>query len=473
MHYNYSMLSKTDYLNYLEAPMHLWAKAHDRLEDTTPSLYDQHLMRQGQQVEALARDYLQQVVLPQYENPQLLWQPVYTDGLYEIRADALVLDPSAHVHDLYEIKSSTSVKPDHIHDLAFQALVLEANLNLRDMFLLYIDKTYRLGQGLDLSQFFTLEALTDVVAIHWEEMEASRRLALEVSQLEKPGPDLACTKPETCPCPALCHPDLSVHPIYNLPRIGKKAVELRKMGITAIQDIPTSFNLNSNQQKHFQAVISGQPVIDHAAIRDALAHLVYPIYFLDYETYNPAVPLFEGYHPYEHIIFQYSLFVIAEPGAAPQHFDCLLTEREDPAPKLVPHLLSNLGPVGSVVVWNQSFEAQRNKELAGHCVEYAERLLGINERLYDLMLIFRNGHYVHPDFKGSASLKAVLPVICPDQRYDQLSISDGTEAMLTWQRLIQVGFPADEHARIEADMREYCKLDTYGMVVIWEALNDL
>ena len=124
-------------------------------------------------------------------------------------------------------------------------------------------------------------------------------------------------------------------------------------------------------------------------------------------------------------------------------------------------------------MWNQSFEAQRNKELADHLPEYAERLLGINDRLYDLMLVFKEGHYVHRDFHGSASLKAVLPVLCPDLGYDKLVISNGEQAMLTWYWIQQGKFTSDELPAIEQALRDYCRLDTFGMVAIWEHLCQL
>jgi hypothetical protein len=136
----------------------------------------------------------------------------------------------------------------------------------------------------------------------------------------------------------------------------------------------------------------------------------------------------------------------------------------------VPDLLSHIGPAGSVIVWNQSFEAGRNRDLARHCPEQADALESINDRLYDLMLIFRKGFYVDPGFHGSASLKAVLPVLCPDLSYDVLNISSGEDAMLTWWQLQQTELAPEQRMRIEKDMLAYCELDTYAMVAILQVL---
>jgi len=465
------MLTKTDFLLYLESPMHLWASAHNQLEIKPPSLFEQHLSSQGQQVESLGHTYFEEVLLPHYPNAQLIWQPSYETRQFKIRVDALIFDADAKAYDLYEIKSSTSVHKRHEYDLTFQVLVLERFLNLRYVYLLHIDKTYIQREFLEIARFFSVENLTEKVDKHRDEITTLREQAWIVTQMDAPQRSFACTKPRTCPCPSLCHPKLPENPIYHIPYIGKKAIQLRVMGITAIEDIPPSFNPNRVQQKHYLAVKSGQPIIDPQAIQASFAELQYPIYFLDYETFNPAIPLFPGYHPYEHIVYQYSLHVINHPGAEPLHFECLLTEAKDPLPKLLPNLFENLGPQGSVVVWNQSFEAHRNKDMAKHCPQYAQQLLDVNERLYDLMLIFKEGHYVHPDFHGSASLKAVLPVLSPELQYKDLVISNGEETMLIWYQFQTGKIPIENQAEIEKAMKEYCRLDTFGMIAIMEKLN--
>ena len=467
------MLSKTDFLLFLESPMHLWAKSHDQIQLKTKTVYEQHLIQQGQRVEALAKDYIETFLLPKYETAQLLWQPSYNDGQFEIRADSLIWDNTEGVYDLYEIKSSTSVHKEHEYDITFQMLLLEEILNLRRTSIIHIDKNYQYEGELDLAKIFIIEDVIENVENRRGDVTILRQEALAVTQMAVPDPALACTKPNTCPCSDLCHPDLPKNPIYDIPYIGRKAYQLREMGIIEIQDIPTSFNLNQKQRKHIQAVKAGQPLINEDDITESLSTLQYPLYFLDYETFNPAIPLFPNYHPYEHVVFQYSLHVIRKPGAEPEHFDCLITEKRDPAPIIVPNLVKNLGSEGSVIVWNQSFEAHRNQDLASHCPSYKAQLESINDRLYDLMLIFRDGLFVHPDFHGSASLKAVLPVLCPELSYDELDVSNGEEAMMTWYWLQTADLSEENLKQTRAAMREYCKLDTFAMVAILEKLEKI
>ncbi|MBG0771949.1 MAG: DUF2779 domain-containing protein, partial [Anaerolineaceae bacterium] len=352
-------------------------------------------------------------------------------------------------------------------------LLLEAIFEIRSVFVLHVNKEYIFGGELNLSQFFIIEDVTDKVSEHRENVLLLREAAWQVTQMANPLQEYACRNPKTCLCPALCHPNLPAHPIYDLPRIGKKATDLRNRGILDIRDIPADFPLNAKQTQHAQAVWSGQARIDAKAIRQWLSNLQFPLYFLDYETFGPAIPLFPGYHPYEQIIFQYSLYTLATPEAEPQHHACLITSREDPEPLVAADLIMNLGPEGSVLVWYQSFEKGRNASLAQHCPELAADLLGINERIIDLMQPFSSSWYIHPAFHGSASLKAVLPVLCPELDYANLKIKDGQEAMLTWYRLQREELSPEEKAEIREDMLAYCQRDTYGMVAIWDHLRKI
>jgi hypothetical protein len=343
----------------------------------------------------------------------------------------------------------------------------------RAIYLIHTNSDYVLQNDLALDQFFTIEEISAKVEKRREDVRKLREAAWQVSQYPTPLPEFACTHPKTCPCPALCHPDLPDHSIYDLPRIGRKATDLREKGILDIRDIPVDYPLNAKQAQHAQAVQSGEALIDRPAIRAWLDELTYPLHFLDFETFAPAVPLFPGYRPFEQVIFQYSLYTIAHPGAAPEHHACLITDRVDPALLLVADLLRHLGPQGSVLVWYAPFERNRNKDLAAHCPDQADALLAINHRLRDLMTPFSAGWFIHPEFHGSASLKAVLPVLCPDLDYADLTIRDGQEAMLTWYRLQMEEIPPEEQAELREAMLSYCQRDTYGMVTIWNKLQNL
>jgi hypothetical protein len=140
---------------------------------------------------------------------------------------------------------------------------------------------------------------------------------------------------------------------------------------------------------------------------------------------------------------------------------------------MVEHLAEHIGESGSVIVWNQSFEATRNKDMAARYPEYAEMLLGINTRMYDLMKIFSQGHYVHPDFHGSASIKAVLPVLVGDISYQDLAIGKGDEAMAAWVEIMRGVLTEEQVEQTKQDLLKYCEQDTMAMVRNWEFLEEM
>lgn len=466
------ILTKTDFMRYLEAPMHLWAEKHSVVE-VQPSPYELHTMEQGKEIHSLAKAFLKSHLLAQNPNLQIMTEQTHTDGPFLNRADMLVFDPEAEVFDLYEIKSSSSVKTEHKYDMAFQALVCETNIPLRNPYLVHVNKEYVKDGSLDLAQFFVIEDLRADIEKLRAEVTAAREDALQMASNPISQGIAECLKPKECICLTLCHPDLPEYPIFDLTRLHKnKAMELKSLGISSILDIPVEFKLTDLQSRIVAAVKNGEPFIDHKAITAELERLEYPLYFLDYESYNPAVPIFDGYKPYQHIVFQYSLHVIEEEGSEIKHVEYLDTDPDDPAPRIVEHLAKHLGKTGSVIVWYRPFEATRNGEMAERYPQHVEYLLGINDRIFDLMEIVSKGHYVHPDFHGSASIKDVLPVLAKEynQRYKQLAVSNGQDAMLAWMQIMSGSLKQEEIETSRQNLVSYCELDTIAMIKIYEAL---
>ncbi len=468
------MITKTDFLYFLDTPMHLWASKHGLIEKP-PSLYDQHLMRQGKEVERLAREFIETQLLAETKT-EIIHEKTFIDGHFQARVDTLSRDPTDGTIDIYEIKSSTSVKKEDQFDVAFQRLVCEANANVRDVFIVILNKNYIRQGELDLAGLFTIVNMNEKINERAKEVAVKREEAWRVASLPTPEGIQTCTKQQNCPCPALCHGDLPAYPIYDIPRLySDKANDLKSRGILSIHNIPDGYSLSSRQDRQVAAVKSGEPFIDTPAIIDGLSKLSYPLSFLDYETYSPAVPLYDGYKPYQHIVFQYSLHVIESPESKPEHRELLLTDEGDPGIKLAEYLSSHIPRKGAVIVWNKPFEAGRNSAMAERYPAYSDVLVDINSRLYDLMKIFSKGLYIHPDFHGSASIKNVLPVLVPKfgQNYAELNVSSGDEAMLAWAEIVLGQIPAEQVQHLRKDLLAYCKLDTLAMIKILEALREV
>ena len=468
-----STITKSDFLQFRESPIHFWAACHDEQTSRSFNEFQQHLAAQGRETERMAYTYLDSVVLPTYEDAELIWQAEYTDGLFYAKLDGLIHDKIRNTYDLYEIKAST--KPDkHLEDIAFQTLVCEANIRINHAYLLHLNKDYLRSGDLQLADLFVCTKMDEDIAGVRDEIMTAREACVRSSQLQDPHNLEPCYKPKDCPCRHLCHPDLPAYPIYDVPRISKdKLNTLRSAGILSIHDIPNDIELSEKQQAVVDVIRSQQPAIDRRSICESLSEIAYPIAFLDYEAALTAIPAYDGYHPNENLAFQYSLHVIETSGADALHYEFLGDGYGDPARHLVAHLSQHMPQAGSVVVWNKTYEQGINTLLGRSYPEYEAFTQNMNARIYDLMNIFRDGHYHHPDFRGSYSIKAILPVLVPQLSYAGMPVAHGGQAVHTWNLLTAPEISTSEKQQLRTELLAYCRLDTLAMVEIWRELQSL
>lgn len=449
------MLTKSDFLLYLKAPLHLWAEKHNKLNKLVPSVYDQHLMRQGYEVEKLAHELL----------PNAIWQKPYVIDGFEVRQDALIKYPDG-TGQLYEIKSSTEVKREHLFDVTFQSIVIESEIKLKKIFTVTLNKDYVLKGKIDVNSLFVVNDVTKEVKELRNTVEDLMYEAQNIVNTKKPDHVENCLNPKTCPCIDLCYPSLPKKSIFNIPYLShKKKRELLDSKILSINDVSEELPLNTMQKKIVTAIKTNKPYLDKSKLQNFLDSFVYPIYFLDYETYPLAVPIYNNYKTYQHMVFQYSLHIVQE-NQTITHKEFLETELGDPSRNLIKKLKEGIGDTGSsVVVWNKTFEFERNKDMANLYPEHKEFLENINSRMIDLADFINKEMYIHPDFLGSWSIKNVLPVMVPELSYKSLKVNKGDQAMLTWWEMVH-----NSDKSKSKDLLEYCGLDTLAMVKIWEKL---
>lgn len=103
---------------------------------------------------------------------------------------------------------------------------------------------------------------------------------------------------------------------------------------------------------------------------------------------------------------------------------------------------------------------------------YKSYVASLSPRVVDLLVPFRSFHYYHPDQKGSASLKTVLPVLT-SVSYNNLPIADGDTASLEFLRVTFSEVSETERNRIRKQLEDYCGMDTLGMIEIVKSLSIL
>lgn len=380
--------------------------------------------------------------------------------------------------DLIEVKSSTSVKKEHLPDCAIQLYVLQnLGLQIRQTCLIHLNSNYVRQGELDLSQLFIIRTIDD--KLENELNNVPRYLSQIEATLSKNDAPISrigalCKNPYFCEFKSHCWQAVDAKSIHYITRISDKLRHrLMDNEITLIKDIPDDlddFKLSALQMVQVESEKNQTIFIDHAPIREHVAQLQYPLYFLDFETYGYAVPQYEGTKPYQHLPFQYSLHVRRSLDAELEHYEFLFDKKENPSRALAEHLIQHIGSVGSIVVYYASFEGCRIKEMANAFVDLATQLQLINERLWDLQIPFAQKWYYHPDFNGSASIKYVLPIFAPKLSYSNLDIQKGDVAQLKYMELINLPENSPDRAKIKNALLEYCGLDTIAMVYILDEL---
>lgn len=484
-------LTKSNFLLGRQCEKALWLRFHqkDLARPVGPAL--KRLFKEGQDVGRLAHKlfpggklvsagpgswdlaiaettpYLKKADVPVFEAAAIF------NDLF-IRAD--ILDPKRGAWDLIEVKSSTSVKDDHIDDLAIQWFVLRGSgLPLRKAFLLHINSDYVRGGEIDVTSFFTKEDVTARVAMAADDLPGHISRLRRV--IDRPKvPDVAvgkhCEQPHECRFSDHCWSAVPALSIHYLPRINEKKITLLKgQGVFEQTQIPDDFDdLSPNQLHWVRAAKDGKPIVNKGGLTTLLSTLEYPLTFLDFETIGLAIPPYDGLNPFTQVPFQASVRVIEVDGAE-RHEEFLGDGHEDPRPALARFLAGVIPPSGSVIAYSARFERGRLEELAAVVPEIASELHNIAARLWDLLDAFSKGHYIDHRFQGSTSIKNVLPVLVPELSYTELTIGNGSEAVAAYVELMSDGLDSAKAEELKRALREYCGQDTLAMVRILEFLK--
>lgn len=380
---------------------------------------------------------------------------------------------------IYEVKSSSDGLQDkYIADVSYQKYVLEhCGVNITGTYLVCIDSSYTLGtDGLDLSGFFRINDLWEYVALEEKNVPAILKTAEQTLVLsQEPLVELQenCKDCEFFP---YCTRNLPAPNVFDLYRLAmKKKLELYQQGLIGFADLEKAGVIkNATQKRQIDFALHDRDTfVDVAEIRKFISELSYPLYFLDFETMQPAVPFCVGTHPFAQIPFQYSLHYIEHEGGELKHSEFLAESGTDPRRQIAEALCRDIPGNVCVTAFNKAFECTRLKELAATFPDLSDRLLAIEASIVDLLTPFQKGWYYKKEMGGSFSIKSVLPAICPDDPdldYHQLEgVHNGSEAMSIYPQIQYMSPEEQEKAR--SNLLAYCKLDTLAMVKVWEELR--
>jgi hypothetical protein len=375
----------------------------------------------------------------------------------------------------YEVKSSSRISATYYLDASLQYFVIsKSGLPLEDVSIVHLNTSYTRRGPLEISKLFTIVSVK-TEALRNEQMIADnitiQKTTLELPQIPERTIGEHCFSPYPCDFMGQCWSHMPKDSVFSLSGIPKSELfEMYNSGVRLISDIQDNGSLKDDLKMQVDALRLNAPIINKKGVSDFLRTVEYPLFFLDFETTMPAVPLYENTKPYQHLPFQYSLHYKKERGSEPEHFEFLAETHADPRKGFLLSLLEHTKRPGDILVYYATFERSIFSSLKKDFPEYGKEIDLRLSRIRDLILPFKDRLYYHPDMKGSSSIKNVLPALVPGFSYSGLQITNGNVAMTVYEQLRQ-----ETDLFLQQEMREallaYCKLDTLAMVKILEVLE--
>jgi len=270
-----------------------------------------------------------------------------------------------------------------------------------------------------------------------------------------------------------------------------KGLELINEGYLSMLDIPEDWITREEHKIQRDCVTFNQIYLNKEKLKTGLAQLKYPIYHLDFETFPCPIPRYKGEFPYIQSPFEFSLHIEHEPGICDKDSDCIVylaKTHQDEREELLKSLLENIDVnKGTLFAQNVSFEKGRLKELATVFPKYKNDIVKLIDRGFDLIWLVNTNtklyeelgydkkdakifNYYNQKLNGSFSIKKTLPVFS-DLKYDDLVVKNGTEAIVEYANYPFMG--KEEYKLKYQALVDYCKQDTWAMVVILKELREL
>ncbi|MBR1883816.1 MAG: DUF2779 domain-containing protein [Clostridia bacterium] len=384
--------------------------------------------------------------------------------------------------EIYEVKSSTHVTDIYLEDASYQYFVLKSlGYNVKKVCIVYLNKEYIRKGKLEPDKLFNIKDITEIAI---SKMEEINNKITEINEFMKEHPEekvpnvkvgIHCVKPYLCDYFKFCLGKLPKNNVFDIPNMSfKTKFKLYSSGKVDFKDLrKEKLNKNYLQQIEFE-LDEKEPKIDVKEIKKFLESLSYPLYFLDFETFDVAIPEYDYTSPYMQVPFQYSLHYITKENGKLMHKEFLAEANEDPRRKLAERLVKDIPKDLCVLAYNMSFEKSVIKKLAKLYPDLSEHLLNITENMKDLMVPFRKRHYYARQMQGSYSIKYVLPALFQDDKnldYHNLDlVHNGKEASNTFLSLKNMA--EEEQKVLRESLLKYCRLDTYAMVKTFEKLKE-
>lgn len=486
-------LSKSKYCNAIQCKKMLW------LEENKPEEKEEldktSVMEQGNMVHEVARylfgehinieytENLNEMIKDTYCTIESYKDVIITEASFNYENNFCSIDilvKKGNKYEIYEVKSGTGLEDVYINDASYQYYVVTSlGFNITKCSVVTINSSYERRGKVELDKLFTIHDVTsDIKSLQPKVKEniASINEYMKDDKERKEEIDTHCYEPYICPFFKYCTKDFPHPNVFNITReLGTTAMKLYKQGYITFKDLLNAKIKDTYRQRIEFELYDKPDYIDKENIKEFLNTLSYPLYFLDFETYQMPIPLYDYVHPYEQVPFQYSLHYFESENSELKHTEYLGIPGTDPRRLLAEQLIKDIPQNVCTLAYNMRFEKSVIRRLANIYPDLSKHLMNIHDNIKDLEDPFRKRYYYTKNMEGSSSIKKVLPALFPDDPkldYHNLDlIHNGTEAMNSFR--IMENMTKEQLEYTKERLLKYCELDTYAMVKIFKKLKSL
>lgn len=377
--------------------------------------------------------------------------------------------------ELYEVKSSGSLKDIYRHDIAIQYYVISGSgVNISKTCLVHLNCDYVRKGAIDVKELFTTVNITADVKEKQAEVkkEIARQKRMLADNDKEPKIDIGphCSDPYDCDFEGHCWKNIPDNSVFDLAGNGVKKFDLYRKEIIHLKDIPLEM-VKGQQKSQLEAFLGKKAIVKKPELKEFLDSLWYPLCFLDFETFMCAIPPYDGLTPFHQVPFQYSLHMLKRAGGKLYHREFLAQPNVDPRKAFIDSLLDEIPEDACILAYNRSFELGRLKELAKQFPRKKKRIQQIIDSTLDLMAPFQKRHIYSWKQQGSHSIKAVLPAFVKGMSYERMEIGDGGAAMEAYHEMCAIADDSKALGKKRKDLLEYCCQDTLAMVKLLEVIQ--
>lgn len=392
----------------------------------------------------------------------------------------LEYDPDREGWILWDFRPIGSVKQDILRSFYFHKKVAEGmSLNVIGYKLIRIQTKYIFPGGpIYPEDYLLIEDITPRMESEWgtreeewkpflSEIERTNEQTVQFSFLDsKPS----CRSLKSCWSPSHCAEGKeNAKEIFDFRDSSELAKQWFALGYNSYESVPDS-ELTPIQKIQKQAHISGKTYFDRNAFESYLTNVTKTVAFLDFESINPYLPLYPSTRPFQHVPYLYSLHIWDSETNTLTHKTYLHEDvGTDPRLAVITQLQKDLPEGITIFSFNDFFEKLIIQETATAFPEFLEFWERIKSMFIDLAMPFKKLWIYHPGQNGKASLKEILPCFSTES-HGGLSIREGQDANYQYLRLIKKQVTAEEKKRVLEDLKAYCKLDSYGLFLIYRML---